>query len=200
MQNHLLNNPVFEFFFLRQLKHVNPCIFCSVVIQNKTEHEERNKLLFSQYPLRMCTNGKWKNRISANCLTPGSHRMQKVRDIYVQYVCVRACLHVCAFSRPWANSPGHSGSFSPSEEEVGEVGSYDVSPMFYFLHRHQRPPPHCGRSQPGKQHFNGSQMSSVAWLLLARMLSFRVIIWWYFWGRFAFDWQSWSINIHQSMF
>lgn len=94
MQNHLLNNPVFEIFFLRQLKHVNPCIFRSVVIQNKTENEERNKLLFSQYPLRMCTNGKWKNRISANCLTPGSHRMQKVRDIYVQYVCVRACMFV----------------------------------------------------------------------------------------------------------
>lgn len=71
-----------------------------------------------------------------------------MRNIDAWYICVH--LWVCMFSRPWANSPGHGGGLSPSEEEVGEVSTHDFPTMFHFLHRHQRPPPCSGRSQPGK--------------------------------------------------
>lgn len=64
-------------------------------------------------------------------------------DIYVH-------LWLCLFSRPWANGPGHGRGLSPSKEEMGEVSTHDFPTMFHFLHRHQRPPPRSGRSQPGK--------------------------------------------------
>lgn len=68
--------------------------------------------------------------------------------VYVPvYVCF--CWHLVGLDNVWwpgviprspTLSSRHGGSLPPSEEEVGEIGSYGNATMLRLLHRHQGPP------------------------------------------------------------
>lgn len=99
-----------------------------------------------------------------------------------RYQVMGASIKICWFSelssslrppffRSWAFSSGHCGGLSSSEEEVGKVGSNDLSQMFCFFYCHQRPPPGGGRSQPGTQGLSIRLLSDELSNLLVSMVT-----------------------------